>query len=100
MSVVVIHVILCYASDDLGVTGLERRNITLSIPTETLRRVKMLAAKRNTSVSGFITDLLESLPEDDEYEGAMNAHIALMKRGLGFETGGKVQWTREHLHER
>ena len=40
---------------------METQNITLSIPKEILLRVKLLAVKRQTSVSGLLTQTLEGL---------------------------------------
>ena len=37
------------------------RNITLSLPEETLQEVKIIAAKRNTSVSALLGGMLEEL---------------------------------------
>ena len=38
---------------------METQNITLSIPKETLLKVKLLAVKRQTSVSGLLTQTLD-----------------------------------------
>ncbi|HUL99483.1 MAG TPA: DUF6364 family protein, partial [Mycobacterium sp.] len=40
------------------------RNITLSMPDELVRRAKILAAQRDTSVSGLVARLLEQLVGD------------------------------------
>ena len=40
---------------------METQNVTLSIPKETLLKVKLLAVKRQTSVSGLLTQALERL---------------------------------------
>lgn len=75
--------------------------MTLSLPKQLLRRVKVLAARRDTSVSRLMTELLEGLvAREDDYERARRRHKAIMARGLNLGTGGKITWTRDELHER
>ena len=40
---------------------METQNITLALPKDVLLKVKLLAVKRNTSVSGLLTQTLERL---------------------------------------
>lgn len=76
-----------------------KQNITISLSKEVLRKAKVLAALRDTSVSGLLAQELESLVNNDEaYETARQQAIALMKKG--FRMGGVIRATREELHER
>jgi predicted transcriptional regulator len=43
----------------------EHQNITLSVPRDVLRRVKRLAADRDTSVSALMTEALARLADED-----------------------------------
>ena len=75
-----------------------RRNITLSIDEELLKEAKVLAASRDTSVTGLLTDLLEShIRENLAYEQAMARALDRLTRGyeLNFTPG-----SRDDLHER
>jgi len=79
----------------------ENQNITLSLPRRLLKRVKLLAVKRDTSVSGLMTDLLEEVVErDDDYERARRRAIALLGDPRPMGTSGRASWTREELHRR
>lgn len=80
----------------------EKQNVTLALPKRLLRRAKIAAAERDTSISAILTRLLEEfVREDDEgYEKAMRHAIAAMKKGYDLGTHGKRTWTRDELHER
>ncbi|MEX2458800.1 MAG: CopG family transcriptional regulator [Actinomycetota bacterium] len=80
---------------------MESQNITLSLPRRLLKRVKLLAVKRDTSVSGLMTDLLEELVErDDDYERARRRALALLEDARPMGTSGEASWTRDELHRR
>lgn len=80
---------------------MERQNITLSIPKELLTEVKIIAAKRNSSISGLLTRMLERLVgEEDEYERAHQRYTRMMKQGFDLGTYGNISVTRDELHER
>jgi len=76
------------------------RNITLSIPEDLVRRVKVLAAQRDTSVSAIVTDFLADLVGTDaSYDEAWSAEEAIMAAGTGMRIG-TINWDRDELHER
>ena len=78
---------------------METQNITLSLPKSVLRRMKLLAAQRQSSVSRLLTQAAENmLAEETEYEAARKRQIKLLETGfnLGFRKAAK----REELHER
>lgn len=79
----------------------ETRNITLAIPRDVLRKAKMIAVRRDTSVSGLLTSYLrEVVDEDDEYGRAMKRQLRTMKRSRKLGLTGRPTWTRDELHER
>jgi hypothetical protein len=79
----------------------ERQNVTLSIPKEVLRKAKVEAVRRNTSLSGLMTQLLsEAVEREDDYNAAMQRQLSWLKQGFNLETDGRANWTREELHER
>jgi hypothetical protein len=77
----------------------KRRNITLSLSEETVRKAKILAARRDTSVSGLLTQQIEELAtKDDEYQQAKAEALAMLRSGFTF---GKIEhMTREEMHDR
>lgn len=76
------------------------RNITLSLPQELVRRAKVVAAKRDTSVSALVADFLSSLTDqEDDYEQAWRAERELMASGLPMRVGD-LTWTRDDVHAR
>lgn len=77
------------------------QNITLAIPKDVLRRVKVIAAQRGTSVSRLLIRALEDVATADEaFERARRRSLALLKRPPNLGTRGRRSWTRDDLHER
>jgi Family of unknown function (DUF6364) len=75
-----------------------KRNLTVQLDDAVIRRVKVAAAKRGTSVSGLVAQQLERLADaDEQYEDARRR----AERALGRAThrGGR-QWSRDDLHQR
>ena len=76
------------------------RNITLSLPEELVRKAKVIAAERDTSVSALVAELVAHLTGGSSgYEQAWAEEEALMRRGDTLRVGD-VTWSREELHER
>ncbi len=75
------------------------QNITVRLDRRTLRKAKILAAKRNTSISGLLAEQIETLVgEDDAYEQAQRRALALLDQG--FHLGGRIESSRDEWHER
>lgn len=80
-------------------TASKKTNITLKLDTALLRAVKVVAAKRRTSVSALLAEeLAELTTKDEEYEKAMKHSISLMNEG--WKLGWKKPKSRDELHER
>ena len=87
----------CRATLKLVVT----QNVTVALPRDLLKRVKIVAAKRETSVSALLAASLEEIVRrDEQYEAAMQRALARMRQGYDLGTGGRVEVAREALHER
>ncbi len=83
----------------MSTTEPARQNITIRLDQRTVRRAKVLAAKRNTSISRLIAQQIETLVgEDDAYEQARRRALALLDRGL--HLGGRIEASRDEWHER
>ena len=78
---------------------MEMQNITLSVPKSTLRKIKLVAAQRETSISKLMTDAMEKIAREDEaYNKAMESALEMMNAGLvlGFEKPA----SRDEIHDR
>ena len=83
----------------MAVPETTKQNITVRLDRRTLRKAKVLAAKRNTSISGLLAAQIETLVgEDDAYEQAHRRALALLEHGLSL--GGKTGSARDEWHDR
>jgi len=79
----------------------EKQNITLALPKRLIRRMKVVAAERDTSISAILARLLEEfLHREDEYDRAMREELTRMKKGYDLGTNAARSWTRDALHDR
>lgn len=77
------------------------QNVTLAIPKKVLRKAKILAVQKNTSLSGLLTQTLVDLVAHQEaYEQARQRNLTFLKRGFDLGTQGQVSWKRDELHDR
>lgn len=80
---------------------METQNVTLSIPKEILRKVKLIAVQRETSISGLLTLTLEKLVQrENAYAHARQRHLHWLEQGADLGTGGQILTGRDELHER
>src|SRR5258707_12592450 len=76
-----------------------KQNLTISLDRQTIRKAKIVAARRDTSISGLLARQLEILVgEEEAYERAERQAVALLDQG--FHLGGGAPASREELHER
>jgi hypothetical protein len=76
-----------------------KQNVTVSLNPEMVKKAKILAAKRSTSISGLLAEQVEGLVEEDEaYEKAQASATARIYQG--FHLGGTRKVSRDDLHER
>jgi len=78
------------------------QKVTIRLDRGTIRKARILAARRGTSISGLVARQIESLVgvevSDECYERAMRQALALMKQG--FHLGGGGLRDRDGVHER
>jgi hypothetical protein len=75
-----------------------RTNLTLQLDTEVIKRARIVAAKRGTSVSALVAiQLIELVDEDERVEHARERAEAILKKAV--PRGGR-SWTRDELHDR
>ena len=78
----------------------DSRNITLALPRWLLRKVKILAVERETSVSRLLSETLEEIvTRNDAYEQARERARRLLRNPPDLGTIERM-WTRDELHER
>jgi len=62
------------------------QNLTLKIPSDTIKKIKVIAAQRGTSISALLTRTLEDLVgEDAEYQAARRRALEWLAHGWHLE---------------
>ncbi len=75
-----------------------RANLTLQLDAEVIRRARIVAAKRGTSVSALAAaQLMELVDKEERVELARERAEAILKKAA--PRGGR-SWTRDELHDR
>jgi hypothetical protein len=75
-----------------------RANLTLQLDTEVIRRARIVAAKRGTSVSALAAaQLMELVDVDERFEQARGRAEALLEKAA--PRGGR-SWSRGELYDR
>jgi hypothetical protein len=73
-----------------------KSNLTVHLDAAVIRRARVVAAKRGTSVSALVARQLEALVEDDErYDMARRRAQELLAEAI--PRGGR-SWTRDELY--
>jgi hypothetical protein len=79
----------------------ERQNVTLSLPKPLLKRVKVLAAEEEKSMSQLMEEALEGrVHRRAEYERAKKHHLRLLARGFDLGTEGRLLVSQDEVHDR
>ena len=77
----------------------KKQNLTISLDRQTIRKAKIVAARRSTSISGLLARQIEILVgEEEAYERAERKAAELLEKG--FHLGGVIRVSRDELHER
>ena len=77
----------------------KKQNVTISLSREVIRKAKVLAAQRSTSISGLVAEQINLLVgEAEAYERSQRAALNFLERG--FHLGGSITASRDELHER
>jgi hypothetical protein len=76
-----------------------RRNLTVQLDVDVIRKARILAAQRSTSVSRLVAEEIERLVGDaDRYDQARRRALARLE--TGFHLGGGPLPPRDELYER
>lgn len=66
-----------------------------------LQKVRVMAAKRNVSMSSLMTGAItKKIFDEDDYDARGKRLIERMKNATDRGTGANFRWTREELHQR
>lgn len=75
-------------------------NLTIKIDKDLLRKIRIIAAEKDTSISALVAEAIEQTStHSGRYEEARKRAIALMNKGLG-DSVWERGYTRDELHER
>ena len=75
------------------------KNVTITLPEDLARWLRVRAAENDRSVSRWVAELLAGMRrQEDEYEVAMKQALAVKPRKMEWVDGRKP--TREELHDR
>jgi hypothetical protein len=75
----------------------QKRNVTITLPTELVRQVKALAAKQGVSLNAWIFESLDrAVRFGDNYVAAGEKFVNASKEGLYRVPKGK--WSRDGLY--
>lgn len=75
------------------------KNVTITLPEDLARWLRIKAAKDNLSVSQWLAELLEGMRrQEDQYEAAMKRYLAMKPRRIDWSNDCRP--TREELHDR
>jgi predicted transcriptional regulator len=81
--------------------NVKTRNVTLALPDDLLRRLKVVAAQQDTSLSAMLAQTLRRIvDEQDGYDEARRQALRDLRKGYDLGTRGRIAWTRDDLHER
>jgi len=76
------------------------QNLTVRLESDTIRKAKVLAAKRSTSVSRLVADEIDRLVREDEaYEQARVEALAELESGYDLGSRGHLP-LREEAYDR
>ena len=76
-----------------------KQNITLSLEKDIIKKGKIIAARKQTSISRMLGDYLKEITDnEDQYQAAKRSALQNLKKG--FHLGGKINWKRDDLYER
>ena len=75
-------------------------NLTVAVNDDILRRARVRAAERGTSVNAAVSEFLAHYAGEDPSERAIETFLELAEgSGAGSGAAGRT-WTRDELHDR
>jgi len=79
----------------------EKQNVTLSLPSSLMKKFRVLAAKRDTSMSQLMEGaILKMVQDEDDYDVRAKRMIESMKNSTVRGPGDNIPWTRDEIYDR
>ena len=76
-----------------------KQNITLSLDKDLIKKGRIIASKKESSLNRLLSDFLKQIiEEEDLYEQCKRKALNTLDKG--YHLGGKITYTRDELHER
>jgi len=76
-----------------------KRNLTIQLDEDVVRKARVIAAQRGKSISRLVTEQIEELVRrDDDYQRVMKEALAELERG--YDLGGGPYLTRDEIYDR
>lgn len=77
-------------------------NVTLTLQDEVVRKVRRIAAERDTTLTGLVRDYLTDLARNNEGEDRQKRSLANMERAFALFSvdASPRNWTRADLYDR
>jgi hypothetical protein len=80
---------------------MEKQNVILALPEGLLKGARILAVKREQSLTEMVQKFLEKeIKKEERYRMAMKKHKKILEEGIDLGTYGKFEVSREDIHER
>jgi plasmid stability protein len=76
------------------------KNLTLHLPAELIRKTKVYAAQRDTSINSVVKELLEQVVSAEDRVRAAGARILEIAENGPFSSVDPGSVSREEMHER
>jgi len=74
-------------------------NLTLSVDENLLRRARIRALERGTTVNAVVREFLEGYASEEERRGARRRFVDRARASVAGGEGSGRDWTREELYE-
>lgn len=76
-----------------------KQNVTLSLDKDLIKKAKILAAQKDTSITGLLSEYFKkAVTQEETYQAAKQKALQQLEKGYSF--GGKKIPRRDILHER
>ena len=80
---------------------MEKQNVTLSLPAPLLKKLKVVAAKRNTSMSRLMEGAISKMVlDDDDLDERAKRMVERMRKSPARGFGDTFPWDRNEQYER
>jgi hypothetical protein len=80
--------------------NMSKQNVTISLTRQTIERLRVLAARRSTSLSVFLAEQVDVLVREDESAYKRAQRQAMMLLDQGFHLGGVIRASRDESYKR